>query len=595
VPIAQPIRTLNGRPAFQGSPVNLYAAQSECSVLVLDRDGALVVNEASESLGSNLIRFIQSGTGAEPRDVQDKLREQAVTPQDFMDGALQTKVALRTATSADAAAIGAAIQAAVNTGEAVYFPNGKYYVSDAVICDNPGQVLFGESRQGAVIHVPASFNLSASGVFVCDVIEPSPEFHTFGITFEQPDTAVRGNLIAYPPAIDAQGQARLRMVGMRIVAAMTGIDMRGNSGGALIDDLQISSFDYVVRIDGALDTVRIDNLHHWPFGLTSDQISGIFFDADNIGVESGRCDDLKIMGGLFIGGGTQVRFYESVSGNTFGIVSDTQFDTYGAVEMFSGNVLISNSHWSAGEARVRPIRHTGGNLRVFGCNFECAVTLTNPMFDSNVDSGFVAYVASVGNVFRLSGDTRAMRFAASAGLSFANACNNQFVLPANSSPAEPIVSAQAGSRLTFCDNQANDKGAGTGNLLAVAADDFHVIQGNAFLGWGLSLPASWSDLIAQDNSGVAQGDFIANRFVGKSYHARYIATADGSGNASILHGISAGNLKVLDVRAAFKGGSGEWTPCTVAFVDGAQISVTGAGAGARVRAFLTYTETQDAW
>jgi hypothetical protein len=550
----------------------------------------VVIIAPAASGTSGLLGHIAGGTGAVTRTVQGKLREQAVSPQDFMDAALQTKVALRTATSADAAAIGAAIQAAVNTGEAVYFPNGKYYVSDAVICDNPGQVLFGESRQGAVIHVPASFNLSASGVFVCDVVEPSPEFRTFGITFEQPDTAVRGNLIAFPPAIDAQGQARLRMIGMRIIAAMTAVDLRGNAGGALIEDLQVSSLLWAVRIDGSLDSIRLGNLHHWPFGLTTDQIS-IFFDTSNGGVQSGLCDDLHIDNALFIGGGKQLQLVNTGAGSTFGRVTNSTFDTHAEIDMADGNVAFTGCFFTSLPTGKSQFKITGGFARLIGCNLQCNTAFSVPMVLADGNCRLIA----TGNTFRVPGDMTIVRAVAASGSADVILADNDFDLPLNTAFSSDVISIGAGGRASINGNKARDKGTGAGNLIGVAADNWHIITGNAFLGWGMALPASWSQLIAQDNSGVAQGDFIANRFVGKSYHARYIATADGSGNASITHGISAGNLKALDVRAAFKGGSGEWTPCTVAFVDGAQISVTGAGAGARVRAFLTYTETQDAW
>ena len=49
------------------------------------------------------------------------------------------------------------------------------------------------------------------------------------------------------------------------------VDMKGNSGGAMVDDLQFSAFEVGIDIDGSLDTVRITDPHWWPFFLSSQQ------------------------------------------------------------------------------------------------------------------------------------------------------------------------------------------------------------------------------------------------------------------------------------------------------------------------------------
>lgn len=93
IPIAQPIRTLNGRPAFQGAPINLYIAETEYSIAIQNRFGTPIVSapdgsafvtsrELAASGGSDLVGFIQSGAGAVARTVQDKLRE-TFTAEDF--------------------------------------------------------------------------------------------------------------------------------------------------------------------------------------------------------------------------------------------------------------------------------------------------------------------------------------------------------------------------------------------------------------------------------------------------------------------------------------------------------------------------------
>lgn len=94
VPIAQPIRTLDGRPAYQGAPTNLYISEAAYSIAVQNRFGSPIVSAddvqsdfvtyiaLAASGGSGLVGFIQSGTGAVARTVQAKLRD-VISIKDF--------------------------------------------------------------------------------------------------------------------------------------------------------------------------------------------------------------------------------------------------------------------------------------------------------------------------------------------------------------------------------------------------------------------------------------------------------------------------------------------------------------------------------
>lgn len=92
IPIPQPIRTLGGRPAYQGAPTNIYVAQGAYSIAVFNRFGSPVVSslngiayptaaELSASSGSNIIGFIQSGANADPETVQTTLRREVWADQ----------------------------------------------------------------------------------------------------------------------------------------------------------------------------------------------------------------------------------------------------------------------------------------------------------------------------------------------------------------------------------------------------------------------------------------------------------------------------------------------------------------------------------
>jgi hypothetical protein len=84
------------------------------------------------SAGASKIGFIQSGIGAVPRTVQEKLRE-TVSIKDF--GAVGDGVTNDTA----------AIQAAINTGKRVFFPAGTYLcnitATNKIVIEGEGSTL----------------------------------------------------------------------------------------------------------------------------------------------------------------------------------------------------------------------------------------------------------------------------------------------------------------------------------------------------------------------------------------------------------------------------------------------------------------------
>lgn len=85
IPAAQPIRTLGGYPSRSGAAARIYVNSDDCSVLVKNKNGSMIFSALNQTtrLPSSLIMFLQAGTGAESRTVQNKLRE-FVTVSDFV-------------------------------------------------------------------------------------------------------------------------------------------------------------------------------------------------------------------------------------------------------------------------------------------------------------------------------------------------------------------------------------------------------------------------------------------------------------------------------------------------------------------------------
>jgi parallel beta-helix repeat protein len=151
IPAAQPIRTQNGYIVRNGTPARLYTSLEDFSLTVKNRNGVIVLTvldatsdsnlttALAASSGSSLIGFLQAGANAQARTVQSKLRD-VVSVKDF--GAVGDGVADDTA----------AIQAAINAGNGVFFPTGTYLVS-AQINLKANLLLQGEGGSKIVLKV----------------------------------------------------------------------------------------------------------------------------------------------------------------------------------------------------------------------------------------------------------------------------------------------------------------------------------------------------------------------------------------------------------------------------------------------------------
>jgi hypothetical protein len=391
----------------------------------------------------------------------------------------------------------AAIQAAIDTTLGVYIPTGTYRLGSALGCYYPGQIISGDGRTKSVFladDVNYDFNLADTAVFVFTPSEPGPTLRDIGIQFVQPVTSNRASLINYPPAIYAQAVPRFSIQNCRITNGMTGIDMRLNSGGATIDGLEMSCYNYGVRIDGSLDTVRILRLQYWPFEIAGTANESIFFDSTNRGIVSGRCDDLKINGCLFINGGIQVELQTTALGTTFGAITDTDFDNFGSLNQTGGTMTIMGCYFTIGNGSYNPITLAGnGTLRVSSCEFSAAVAVNNAFVQ---ESGASSYLQIENCTFRNS-LVGAGFINQNAGTAIVNGC--QFIVPPNLTFINPLI-AVAGGRMSFVNNRCTDKGTGTGSLITVVNNNWHIITNNASVGWGYKYPASKTQMVIANNS-----------------------------------------------------------------------------------------------
>lgn len=180
-------------------------------------------------------------------------------------------------------------------------------------------------------------------------------------------------------AIKAINQPRFRLENLKISNAGIGIDMRGNSGGARLIDLDCSARNQCLIIDGCLDSVWVDRCNFWPFGMDLKDFMLSW------GISAGRCDGFNLSGCRFLNRGIRITDFVIGSIHSCGfdswakihIKSDCLLDITGGyfscanpneqcIFMENGSVNIANVHfWT----NVNPLWWSGGKLQVFNCTY----------------------------------------------------------------------------------------------------------------------------------------------------------------------------------------------------------------------------------
>jgi len=387
-----------------------------------------------------------------------------------------------------------AINRALLTGSAIYLPTSKacYKTSAALVMSTPGQIMYGDGRTRSKI-CPSETPF-AYGVIYFRSGEVGPEVRDVGIIFSQPDSNTRKAMIQYEPAIFAQNTPRFRLQGIRISRAWNGVDMTGNSGGALISDLEMSAFNSGIWIDGSLDSVRLDNVHSWPFDLSIKQRE-VFYDPEATSFYIGRCDDCKIRGGASLAG-TAMVFFAGVSGPAFGSVSDFAFDTNSGIRMSAGTIDMSNVYFTlTPSALTRAIYMTGGTLNI--SSFWALAGPTNvPMIEvlSMDQAGNTSFNMSNGKVELGKQNSTFLSTKNMGGLGHIGLTNIFFDAIPNVSHSNPIISIDRNFRIQAMGNQIRDKGTGDGTFFLVRYDDFHRVVYNSSVGWMNSFPIAVSGI-----------------------------------------------------------------------------------------------------
>ena len=167
IPVAQPVRTLNGFPQYQGAACRLYVNADDFSVAVHQSDNTLVFSSLNATvripfsattgtITSDRVTYLEGGVGSTTRVLTSKLQE-SVSVFDFMTVAQIADVKAGTLLLD----VSAPINAAIAASDEVYFPEGAYRVSNdgtptngAIDIPNGAgaKTLRGAGRGNAIIH-----------------------------------------------------------------------------------------------------------------------------------------------------------------------------------------------------------------------------------------------------------------------------------------------------------------------------------------------------------------------------------------------------------------------------------------------------------
>ncbi len=341
------------------------------------------------------------------------------------------------------------IQDAIETRKSVYAPPGHYKTSTQIeflhvnsTDTSRGQLFYGAGQDVSFIDPTTDFP-STSKVLYLGTGEPGPIIRDIKIAFTSTAPANRAGLPSQPDAIFADATPRFEIENVKITKGMNGIIYNANCGGSLIKNVKLSCFEKNIVIDGSLDTVRIKDVHVWPFDLLasdSTMYQTIFYDSDSRALEVGRCDGLVVEGMTTFGPVTLLRTGTTEFGSTltgaalsagaFGQFTDCDFDNFGGLAMELGTITMNGCVFTIGSTLARHAISLGSSngstfamLSVAGCYFLSAVDAdaAGPTPNNTLISHAQGHLNVTGCHFDLAGSTMRAIVSFTGGLSEANA------------------------------------------------------------------------------------------------------------------------------------------------------------------------------
>lgn len=488
----------------------------------------------------------QVGAGAVTRNVQAKFSER-VSVLDFgadASGAVDST---------------AAFNAALTASNDVFVPPGTYVLGNAVTIKS-GQRLRGAGRRKAILRMPSTFNGAALGCLVFNGGEPGPEVEGLCIIQDQPDSVTP---TVYPPAIYAEATPRFAIRHCRIACVYNGIDMKGDAGGAVIDDLELSSLNIGIDIDGALDVVRINNLHYWVFGgagsgtLTANQTTAMLA---AYGIKTGRCDGLQVVNALLYGSLNAFFAYTSSNGSTFGVISASDFDSSGGPVVSGGNLYVSACTVSLNRTGGTWANLSGGVVQFQGCNFVAGANVPSANGYVLLSGGAATFINCLFGTAAIDHTT----IYASAGQLVVAGCVFGISV---STFANPVIWCTGAVRGAITGNSVNP--CVSGNWLRVDTDTGLIAIGNIAPSWSVKLPTGTAPktiVVGNGGGSAANADDYVGYFSSDAttivkLPSGWTVSRLGAGNYSVTHnlGVTAVTDLVISATADTNGAAATYS------------------------------------
>jgi hypothetical protein len=359
---------------------------------------------------------------------------------------------------------------------------------------------------------------------------------------------------------------------MRISKAYDGIDLTGNNGGAHITNLELCALNKGIITDGALDFIFLDGIESWVFDMTGSALAGsVFQDGNTIAAELANCDALvcnnfaAFNSKIIVDGG-------------FGLFSQLSLDgDYANIEFLGGaRYGIGTLYSTSGVSDDFAIKVSGTDTQVtvgtMWIGNATDLTASNGLIQLLTDASAELVI---GEIHAKTSGTSTRLIYQTEGILVVN--GGFLHPPQNATLLNDFIDINGG-RASIGNLQVKDKGTGTGNLIGIASDNRHSITNVIAPGWPISLPAS-SELMQFSDNDFDTKYSGTRRLVATMVHV-LTDTLDGSGIASVAHGLSIPHSKYPVINGWDSTGGGVRTPLDITSVGGTNVAVSSpSGAG----------------
>ena len=426
-----------------------------------------------------------------------------------------------------------------------------YYITDALVMSAAtGQTLAGIGQQRTRIKVDSSFDITEDGIIELGTV--SQTVRDLFVVCEQPDTATKGNLTIYPDVIYANALHHTKLYNLRFDTAYDGIDLTGDTYDSVVQNVEMSVFNYGIQIDGNQGHIDMVNLSFNDESMTTNNKT-ILDEATTYGLYITRCDSFSLVNGYFQTG-TGIKFNSGGAADVTGSIVNTLFHDIDGIVMAAGeHVTVEGSTFKVDDTDEQAIEITGGNMSVIGGRFDINADLSDPAIDISGTSKFYMSGATIDTAAH---DMQSFYLAGAFGAGQARLIGNHFIKTINTAYSDVTVKVVGSAILTFIGNDINPGGTSTGDFVAVDDDNVHTIINNYCSGFDIDLPASPENINVHSNTVLAASAIDQQTIVGPIRYKFFTWTLDANGDeGATAHNITNGQDVVIGVWGFYESGA----------------------------------------